>query len=717
MKVVVAKHAGFCFGVKRAVDAVYSSLEKYDNIYTYGPLIHNEAVVEKLRDLGAPFIDSLDEIESFENTAVVIRSHGVSPKIFSEIDKLGVNVVDATCPFVKRVQQKAFEADSENRNVVIIGKGDHPEVVGIKGWANDNAYVVSNVADIDNLPKLKKPIVVAQTTIEISMWDDITKVIKDKYEDAELFMSICETTLARQKEAMELSKKCDRIIVVGGKNSSNTQKLYSICKKYCKFVRLIEEYRQLLLEKINDNDIIGLVAGASTPDWMIMEVEKRMSELGNTPEVSGAEMSADGVEQSKEVSSQVEEVKEVVEDMDMAVMEEEDFLKELDKTFVTIRKGQTIKGTVVQVTEDDVSLNIAYKSDGLITRNDLPIEAGVSAKDVYKIGDEVEAQVLSMNDGEGRVKLSLKRMQDKIDWQNFLDAHTDDTIYDAKITRAVKSGVMAKVGAYEAFIPVSHLSLRFVEDVKEYIGKEVKVKIIDINKDKKRFVASLKDILIAEARIKKQELIESFEKGQKIEGKVKKLTDFGAFIDVGGVDGLLHKLDMSWTPIKHPSEVLEEGQTIEVVILNTDAKKKKISLGLKQLQAKPWDNADEKYPVGSVVKGKVVRITSFGAFVSLENGIDGLVHISQVANRRIDKVEDVLKLGDEVEAKVMDVKPKDRKISLSIRELLEPEPVQEQPEKKERKERPKRERQERVVIPPVQEATVTLADFFPKVDE
>jgi ribosomal protein S1/(E)-4-hydroxy-3-methyl-but-2-enyl pyrophosphate reductase len=835
---MVAKHAGFCFGVKRAVDAVYNNIEKYDHLYTYGPLIHNESVVKKLTDLGVPFIESFDEIEEIKNTAIIIRSHGVSPKIFEKISELGIKAIDATCPFVTRIQQKAFEADKQGRNVIIIGKDDHPEVVGINGWANDHAYVLNAVSDVKNLPELTKPIVVAQTTIEFDMWNDITQKIKTKYKDAELFMSICETTLKRQKEAMELSKKCDKIIVVGGKNSSNTQKLYSICMKYCKNVELIEDYQQLLLEKINDDDIIGLVAGASTPDWMIMEVRKRMSEVGKTPEVSGASESADGVEQSKDVSSKVDEVKEEVaekakkvvakkakkvvadevkeevaekakkvvakkakkvvadeakeevadeakkvvakkakkvvadevkeevaekakevvakkakkvvadevkeevakkakevvadeakeevadeakevvaekakeeaveEEVDLATLGEEDFLAVLDKTFVTIRKGQVIKGTVVQVTDDDVALNIAYKSDGLIARNELPIEADVSAKDVYKIGDEVEAQVLSMNDGEGRVKLSLKRMQDKIDWQKFLDVHTDDTVYDAKITRAVKSGVMARIGSYEAFIPVSHLSLRFVEDVKEYIGREVKVKIIDINKDKKRFVASLKDILIAEVRAKKQELIESFEKGQKVNGKVKKLTDFGAFVDVGGVDGLLHKLDMSWTMIKHPSDVLQEGQEVEVVILNTDPKKKKISLGLKQLQAKPWDLADEKYPVGSVIKGSVVRITNFGAFISLEPGIDGLVHISQVANRRVERVEDELKLGDEIEAKVMDVKSKDRKISLSIRELLEPE---------KREEKPRRERTERVVIPPVKEATVTLADFFPKVDE
>ncbi|MEX1307498.1 MAG: bifunctional 4-hydroxy-3-methylbut-2-enyl diphosphate reductase/30S ribosomal protein S1 [Eubacteriales bacterium] len=710
---IVAKQAGFCFGVKRAVDAVYQNIEKYEHVYTYGPLIHNEAVVQRLKEAGAPYIDSLDEITETKGVAVIVRSHGVAPEMLKAIQDKGFDIIDATCPFVTRIQQKAYAASEEGRHVIIVGKADHPEVMGIKGWANGQAFAVDSVAGVEQLPALERPLVVAQTTIESAMWEQVTEEIKEHYSDAEFFMSICETTRLRQAEAAELAQKADHILVVGGKRSSNTQKLYNICSKYCKSVQLIEESNEVSLEKIKLDDIIGVVAGASTPDWMIMEVEKRMSEVEKTPiaaeeTVAGAEESVLGVEQTEEVSEAEKEVKTSQEETVSAVTDEEDFLKQLNETFKTIRKGQLITGTVVQVTDDDVSLNIAYKSDGLIPRNELPIEAGQSAKDVYHVGDEIEAQVLSMNDGEGRVKLSLKRMQDRIKWQEFLDAHEEDKEYDAKIFKAVKGGVIAKVNGYEAFIPVSHLSLKYVEDVKEFVGQDVKVNIIDINRDKRRLVASLKNLLIKEAKQKKVEMIESLEKNQKIAGKVKKLTDFGAFVDVGGVDGLLHVADISWNKVKHPSDVLEEGQELEVVVLNTDPKRKRISLGLKQLQPKPWDLAAEKYLVGSTIKGKVVRITDFGAFVSLEPGIDGLVHISQVSNRRVERVEDELKLGQEIEAKVMDVKPTERKISLSIRELMEPE---------EREVKPKRERAERVVIPPVQEATVTLADFFPKEDE
>ncbi len=713
MQVIVAKQAGFCFGVKRAVDAVYENIKKHRNVFTYGPLIHNEAVVERLKEAGAPYIESLDEITETEDVAVIVRSHGVAPQVLEEIKSRGFEIIDATCPFVKRIQQKAHKASEAGRYVIIVGKADHPEVVGIEGWANGQAYAVDSVAGVRKLPALTHPLVVAQTTIESTMWEEVTEEILVHYPDAECFMSICETTCLRQAEAEELARKADHILVVGGKRSSNTQKLYNICSKYCKSVQLIEESHEVSLEKMKLDDIIGVVAGASTPDWMIMEVEKRMSEVDKTPiaadeTVAGAEESVLGVEQTDEVFEAEKEVKMSQEETKSAVTDEEDFLTQLEESFKTIRKGQLITGTVVQVTDDDVSLNIAYKSDGLIPRSELPIEAGQSAKDVYHVGDEIEAQVLSMNDGEGRVKLSLKRMQDKIKWQEFLDAHKEDNVYDAKIFKAVKGGVIAKIDGYEAFIPVSHLSLKYIEDVKEFVGKDVKVNIIDINKEKRRLVASLKNILIKESKQKKQELIEGFEKNQTVVGKVKKLTDFGAFVDVGGVDGLLHVADISWNKVKHPSDVLEEGQELEVMVLSTDPKRKRISLGLKQLQAKPWDLAAEKYLVGSTIKGKVVRITDFGAFISLEPGIDGLVHISQVANRRVERVEEELKLGQEIEAKVMEVKPNERKISLSIRELLEPEV---------REEKPRREKAERVVIPPVQEATVTLADFFPKEDE
>ena len=448
MKIIKAEHAGFCFGVRRAVDAAYENIGKYKQIYTYGPLIHNEAVVDRLKNAGVPYINNLDEIPDGEDTAVVIRSHGVPPDVFEKIEARGFSVIDATCPFVRRIQKKAMEADGEGRSVVIVGRADHPEVIGINGWARNHAVIITNESDVERLPHLIHPIMMAQTTITRAVWETTVKAVLKKYPDVECFMSICETTLERQLEAVDLAKKCDRIFVVGGKNSSNTQKLYQICKKYCKFVMLIEDSSQLSLEKINFDDIIGIVAGASTPDWMITEVENRMSEVDKTLAVAeeaviDAEESVSSVEQPETLAEE-KEVKDDGQKTEAAVLGDEDFLKELDKTFATIKRGQVITGTVVQVSDDDISLNIAYKSDGIIPRRELPIEPDQSPKEVYSIGDEVEAQVISMNDGEGRVKLSLKRMQDKIKWQEFLDAHEEDKAYDAKIFRAVKGGVIAK---------------------------------------------------------------------------------------------------------------------------------------------------------------------------------------------------------------------------------------------------------------------------------
>ena len=373
------------------------NIAKFGRLYTYGPLIHNEAVVERLRRAGAPFVDSLDEIADGPNTAVVIRSHGVPPEVIDAVNARGFTVIDATCPFVTRIQKKAMEADEDGRSVVIVGKADHPEVVGINGWSGNRAHIIQSEADIAALPSLVRPIVMAQTTIAHDVWERTTEAQLSVYPDAECFMSICETTLQRQREAVELAKKCDKIFVVGGKNSSNTQKLDQICRKHCAFVTLIEESSQVSLEKINYDDIIGIVAGASTPDWMITEVENRMSEVEKTP--AGAEEAMDVVEnvsgvEQPEVAAETEEkeVKNDGQEAEAAVLGEEDFLKELDKTFASIKRGQVITGTVVQVSDDDISLNIAYKSDGIIPKSEMSLESGQSPKDVYKVGDEVEAQ-------------------------------------------------------------------------------------------------------------------------------------------------------------------------------------------------------------------------------------------------------------------------------------------------------------------------------------
>lgn len=390
----------------------------------------------------------------------------------------------------------------------------------------------------------------------------------------------------------------------------------------------------------------------------------------------------------------------------------EDFMAEIEKSFVYIKRGQIVTGTVVQISDSEICVNIGYKSDGIIKKENLTAAGDENPMDLFKVGDEIEAEVVTLNDGEGNVVLSRKSIESKLKWKELVESLDENAVYTVKVDKVVKGGVLAKLDGYDAFIPASQLSLRYVEDLSEFVGQELEVNIIEADKRQRRFVLSHKNILKAQAEEQEKKLYETFKKGDKVTGKVKRLTDFGAFVDIGGIDGLLHITDISWVKIKHPSDVLNVGDEIEVLILNVDPEKKRISLGLKQLSPKPWDLVPEKYIVGDTVEGTVVRIMPFGAFVSLEPTIDGLVHISQVTNRRLEKVEEELRIGDKVTAKIMEVNPAKKRISLSIRALMD------EPEKPAKKDDDSKDREEKFhyEIPPVEEATSSLADFFPKMD-
>lgn len=695
-KIIIAKNAGFCFGVKRAVDSVFDLMGKYDKIYTLGELIHNKHVIKKLEEKGVLVAETPNEIICEGKTAVIIRSHGIAQDTYKMLENLQADVIDLTCPFVKRIHNKVFE--TSHKNVIIVGKAAHPEVVGIQGWVKGNAFVVENAAEAEEFSLEEDVLVVAQTTITKELWREVTEILSKKIKNYEEFNSICDTTQKRQDEAQELARKSDVVLVIGGKNSSNTQKLYNLSKKYCDKTYYIENIDELPLENILSSDIISILAGASTPDWIIREVYSLMTEVEKM-----------GTQQDIE-----EAVNEAAENENAVLAEEpdeNDFLAQLEKTFIYIKKGQLVSGSVVQISDSEICVNIGYKSDGIIKKENLTATGDVNPMDLFKVGDEIEAEVVALNDGEGNVVLSRKSIEAKLKWKELVENFDTEKTYTVEVTRVIKGGVLAKFEGYDAFIPASQLSLKYVEDLNEFVGKQLDVKVLQINKNQKRFVLSHKVILQQEAEEREQQLYASFNKGDKVTGKVKRLTDFGAFIDVGGVDGLLHITDISWVKVKHPSDVLKNGQEIEVVILNVDPEKKRISLGLKQLTPKPWDLAPEKYLVGSTVEGKVVRILPFGAFVSLEPTIDGLVHISQITNRRLEKVEDMLRVGDVIQAKVMAVDPAKKRITLSMRALL---PEEEKPVVKEKDDSEVNFKYE---IPQVEEATTSLADLFNKIEE
>ncbi len=586
-------------------------------------------------------VDSISEVP--QGAKVVIRSHGVGRAEIEALEARGCVLQDATCPFVARIHEMVRAASEAGTPVIVVGERAHPEVVGILGWTNPPGRTVMCAQDVDALPAMERALIVSQTTMVRSRFDALCARMKEKIASPDIRPTICPATRDRQAEATEIAARADVMIVIGGRQSSNSKKLYQLAKKSCPRTYFIETADELDEIQISASDTIGITAGASTPDCIIKEVVARMNDI------------------EKKVPTE--------ETQEQAVMTMED----VESTLVQLRPGQVVTGTVVQITEDEVCVNVGYKSDGIVKKSDL------SSTDV-KIGDEIEAEVVKVNDGEGNVLLSQKNIINRKAWEEIVAKQEAGEFVEGVGKEAVKGGLLADVMGVRAFIPASQLSLRYVEKIEEFVGQTMTLKIIEIDKTKKRIVASRKAVLLVEEAARKKELWNTFEVGSVVKGVVRRLADFGAFVDIGGVDGLVHVTDLSWGRVKHPSDVVSVGQEIDVKILNVDPERERISLSYKQTQPRPWTVAGEKYPVGSVVEGKVVRITTFGAFVELEPGLDGLVHISQCALTRIAKVEDAVNVGDIVRVKVLDVNTEAKRISLSIREVLEDEALDSVPE-------------------------------------
>jgi len=693
LKIIVARNAGFCFGVRRAVNSVYENLNRGDALYTLGPIIHNPSVVETLKKKGVSVAEQIDDIPG---GTVIIRSHGIGRSTYNKIINKGLHYIDATCPYVKRIHSLVERYHERGYQIIIVGEKHHPEVVGINGWCNDTAYIVNSQKDAINLPNLDKACIVAQTTITRQKWDEVLEEVKKKVKNLEIFNTICSTTAERQQEAESIAKSVDVMWVVGGKNSSNTMKLYSICKAHCPQTFVIEAAKDINVNVIGPQDVVGITAGASTPDWIIKEVIEKMNELEQKFQETAGE-NAPRSEQSENNSGQ-----ELTTEKTEITGKEETSMEDFEETMVTLTPGQTVKGTILSLNESEAIVNIGYKSDGILPAQEVTLDDNQKLSDIFKPGDEIEVEVVKVNDGEGNVILSRKSVERKEIWKEIEEGFKSGKEFKGVCVEAVKGGVIAKINGIRAFVPASQLSTQFVEDLNKFVGNTLRLRIIELEKRRKRVVASQRIILEEEAQKKQEELWNSIKEGQKITGVVKRLTNFGAFVDIGGIDGLIHISDLSWGHVKHPREILKEEETVEVVVLGVDKEKGRISLGYKQTLPHPWDNVEQKYPAGSVVKGKVVRIASFGAFVELEPGVDGLVHISQIADKRINKVEDVLKVGQEIQAKVLDSNSKERRISLSIRELLSSKENEETVQKSSQKQNNQFEKEE---------MKVSLGDF------
>ena len=645
MKIEVAAHAGFCFGVRRSVSAVDGLLASGKRITTLGPVIHNPAVIEGMKARGVVVAEEKEEVEG---DTVVIRAHGAPKSVHDYFLKKGMEVVDTTCPFVERIHRRVREASAQGIPVLIVGEKEHAEVVGIRGWVEgSDCFIVYSAGEIDALPPMQRACIVAQTTTPQALYDGLCAHLRERIPECEVFGSICKATVLHQSEAKELAARVDVMLVVGGRNSSNTRKLFALCSEICKRTYFIEKAEQVAGIPVTGTEIIGITAGASTPDEIIKEVVTRMSELDKTitPQTDAPVEAQDSAQDSE-------------------------FAAEFEKTLVSIRPGQTVTGTIVQVTDNEVCVNIGYKSDGLIPVAELINQE--NHREAYKVGDEIEVEVVKVNDGEGNVLLSQKNIVSRKNWDALVAKYENNEYVEGVGKDVVKGGLIVDVDGVRTFVPASQLSERYVEKIDQFVGKPMKLKIIEVDKQKRRLVASRKAVLAEESAAAKAAAWEKLEVGTIVHGIVRRLTDFGAFVDIGGVDGLIHITDLSWGRVKHPSDVVKPGDEVDVLVLALDRERERISLGLKQTKPKPWETAQVNYPVGSICEGKVVRIVTFGAFVELEPGLDGLVHISQIAPTRINKVEDVLHVGDMVRVRILDVNPEAKRISLSIRDAAEP---------------------------------------------
>lgn len=632
MEVLIAKTAGFCFGVSRAVSRTYDLLkESNGQIYTIGPIIHNEQLVNNLKERGVKVIGSV--AEAIEPGNIVIRAHGVVPEVYEEINNKNLNLTDATCPYVKKIHNLVREKCEEGYQIIIIGDRNHPEVVGINGWCNNKAYIADNIEDIDKIPNsIEKACVVAQTTITNEKWENLNKYLKNKIENIIKFDTICSATSLRQSEAAQIAKQVEMMLVIGSRSSSNTQKLYEICKSNCNNTYIIETSGELPPVNIKNIEKIGITAGASTPDWIIKEVIEKMDELNR---------------QENEMS----------------------FKEAFESSLVTLQTGEIVKGKIVGFNNAEVYVDMGFKSDGIIPMDQFSDDLDFDPEESLKVGDEIEVFVVRVNDGEGNVLLSKKKVDAVRSWSKIEEAYETKSPIKAKVVEVVNGGLVASFSGIRIFIPASQVSDKFVKDLNDYLKQTLTVRIIEYNKQKRKVVGSQR-VIIAEGKERLEtEVWSSIEAGKKYDGVVKSLTDFGVFVDIGGVDGLIHLSELSWTKIKHPSQVMKIGDKVEVTVLEFDREKKRISLGYRKMEDNPWFKAAEKFKVGDVVKGKVVRIVPFGAFVELEDGVDGLVHISQISSVRIAKPGDVLEIGQEVEAKVIEFNHEAKKISLSIKEV------------------------------------------------
>lgn len=646
MEIFLAENSGFCFGVNRAIDTAFKEAESFNGkgkLCTCGHLIHNIYVVNKLVDMGVVSIDSLSQADAGDT--IIVRSHG-EPKAFYDEAKLrNINLIDTTCVFVKKIHDIVHSVRDPQTKIVVVGDKNHQEVKATIGWCANDAYIIGSADEAYEFAQTANKnhiLVVCQTTIKKELLDDVLRVFDEYHLEYDVRNTICNATSRRQKSCEELSKKVDLMVVIGDSESSNSAKLYEIAQKNCDNSIFVTELNNSLLNDIHKYNKIGVIAGASTPEWIIKEVISIMSE----------------------------NVTNMVETNPM-----NELMDDIEKSLRLPKPGDVIDGKVDQVMDDAVIINMGCKKDGILRIDEVALEEGQKLSDLFKVGDEIQAKVIKSDEGEGGILLSKKRLVAIENYKELEAIMESKELISVKITRAVNGGVIAAYKEITGFIPMSQLSDKYIENAEEFIGQTFDVRVIRVDTKRNRAVFSRKSVLLEEKRKAVEEIWQNLNVGDVVEGKVMRFTDYGAFVDIGGLDGLLHISEISWGKLKRPEDVLKIGDIINVKILSLNEEKGKISLGLKQTQPEPWSLVGDKYQIGDEAEGQIVQIKEYGAFVELEAGLDGLVHISEIANKRVENVFDELKIGETVKVKIIEIDPEKKRISLSIKALLPEEEI------------------------------------------
>ncbi|MBQ6024506.1 MAG: bifunctional 4-hydroxy-3-methylbut-2-enyl diphosphate reductase/30S ribosomal protein S1 [Lachnospiraceae bacterium] len=632
MTVRVAESAGFCFGIECAVKTVYEQLEKKIPVYTFGPITHNEIVCSELEKKGVRIINDVSEADGISDSVIIIRSHGVSREAYLRLKETEEGrhntIIDATCPFVGRIHKIVSEESEKGSSIIVVGDASHPEVQGISGWCRGRCTIIDSEEEALNYSPEndERTVLVAQTTYNLKKFKVLVEILQKKIYNINVVNSICNATEKRQRETSELAAVSDAMIVIGGSNSSNTRKLVEISEKECKNTYHIQTGKDLDLKSFRSFRCVGITAGASTPKTIIREVQEIMSEMN--------------------------------------------FDAMLDESMKTIHNGEVVEGKVIYVKEDEIALDIGYKADGIIPRSEYTNTPNLDLRTVVKEGDTIQAKVLKVNDGEGQVSLTYKRLAAERGSEKLAKAFEDKEVLKAKVTEVLGGGICVVYDEARVFIPASLVSDTYEKNLDKYKDQEIEFVVTEFQPKKRRIIGDRKQILVARKAEAMKKLFDTIKVGDVIEGTVKNITDFGAFIDLGGADGLLHISEMSWGRVESPKKVFKVGETVRAFI--KDIQGNKVALSMKFPDQNPWADAEEKFAVGNVVTGKVARMTDFGAFVELLPGVDALLHVSQISRDHIEKPSDVLKAGQEITAKIVDFNLEEKKISLSIKALLPP---------------------------------------------